>query len=220
MTNFFEPGTHVVRRGIAHGAVWIVHTMWVVEDSPEQTLLLQVPGSPCKIPSGLIQRKYAPRENSDASRWDEQENPPWQLVDWIWQRRCFLVFMEPGTHYAINLVWEGDSRRFLGWYINFETPFRRSPVGFDTLDLELDLEVRPDYSLHWKDTEEYTEGIRRGAISAETAKQVERAKRQILRKVEQREEPFDGSWNWWRPQEDWGIPTLRPGWQKVDTILP
>ncbi|MFW6096791.1 MAG: DUF402 domain-containing protein [Chloroflexota bacterium] len=219
MSEFWEPGAHVVRRGIAYGAVWIVHTMLVVSDAPEQTVLLLVPGAPCKVSSGLVQRKYSGRENNNASRWDEQENPPWQLVDWEWQHRRLLVFMEPGAYYAINMVWKHECDRFLGWYVNFETPFRRTPIGFDTLDLELDLEVRPDYSLHWKDVVEYEEGLRRGAISATLARQIERAKKEVVRRIKRRDEPFDGNWNNWLPEGNWGVPELHMKWNDVESVF-
>lgn len=219
MTKLWEPGARVVRRGIANGAVWIVHTMLVVSDAPEQTVLLLVPGAPCRIPSGLVGHKYSRQENNNASRWDEQDNPPWQLVDWKWQRRRFLVFMEPGAYYATNVVWEHESDRFLGWYVNFETPFRRTPIGFDTLDLELDLEVHPDYTLSWKDVEEYREGVRRGAISQATAKRIARAKLAVVKRIERREEPFDGVWNDWRPERDWEVPELHVEWNDMESIL-
>lgn len=215
MTELWKPGAHVVRRGIAHNRVWIVHTMSVVIDSPEQTLLLLLPGAPCKIPAGLVQRKYAGHSREYASRWDEQENPPWKLVDWVWQLRRFLTFMQPGAYYAVNVVWEHESNRFLGWYVNFEMPFRRTPIGFDTLDLELDLVIGPDYSVRWKDTEEFEEGVRRGAISAATAKQVIRAQQEVLEKVAQRVEPFDGKWSEWVPDQNWMAPQLHPNWKDI-----
>lgn len=215
MTKFWKPGDHVVRRGIAHNQVWIVHTMTVVEDSPEQTLLLLVPGAPCKIPSGLVQRKYSGSRDGKRLRWDEQGNPPWRLTDWVWQQRRFLALMRPGAYYAINMVWEDDSDGFVGWYVNFETPFRRSPVGFDTLDLELDLAISPDYSLHWKDTEEYEEGVRRGAISESAAKQIAVAKRDVLERIERRDAPFDGALIDWLPLGNWGVPRLPTGWNRL-----
>lgn len=128
-------------------------------------------------------------------------------------------FWKPGAHYAINMVWEHESDRFLGWYVNFEMPFRRTPIGFDTLDLELDLEVRPDYSLRWKDVEEYEEEIRRRAISAMVAKQIERAKQEVIRKIERRDEPFDGKWNSWLPEGHWEVPVLNAEWNDVESIF-
>jgi hypothetical protein len=42
--------------------------------------------------------------------------------------------------------WEGAARAFGAWYVNLQEPFRRSRLGFDTQDLELDVVVSPDGS--------------------------------------------------------------------------
>lgn len=204
-----------MHRGIANRQVWLVRPSVVVSDSPRQTLLLLVPGTRCKFPAGLITRKYSGSRNSRQSRWDEQENPPWEMVDWIWQQKRFLTFLEPDYYYSIAIVWDHDSNKFHSWYVNFELPFRRSPIGFDTLDLELDLVVSSDYSLRWKDADEYREAVRRGVITAYMAEQIAKSQKEVLQKIEQRAEPFDGSWIDWMPVGNWTIPDLHPDWGKV-----
>ena len=42
---------------------------------------------------------------------------------------------------------------FLGWYVNLEEPFRRTPLGFDVRDLQLDILVDPERKWRWKDSE-------------------------------------------------------------------
>lgn len=180
MTKIWKPGAHVMHRGIANGNVWLVRPSSVVSDSPRRTLLLLVPGTRCKFPAGLIARKYSGPGNSNLSRWDEQENPPWEMVDWLWQQKRFLTFLEPESYYSIAMVWDHASDKFHGWYVNFELPFRRSPIGFDTLDLELDLVVSSDYSLRWKDADEYKEAVRRGVITASTAEQIAKSQKDVL----------------------------------------
>jgi len=211
----WNPGDHVVQRGIAYEQVWIALPTSVVQDTPERTLLLLVPGTHCKFSAGLVQRKYAGSQNKNQSRWDEQQNPPWTMVDWVWQQRRFLIFMEPESYYSIYMVWDHESDKFQGWYVNFELPFRRSAIGFDTLDLELDLVVSQDYALQWKDAHEYKEGIRRGAITTATAEQVGQAQSVVLEKIERRQEPFDGRWIAWMPDSAWNIPVLHQEWKKV-----
>ena len=45
-------------------------------------------------------------------------------------------------------------RRFAGWYVNLQKPFRRTARGFETMDLMLDLVVEVDRSWWWKDEDE------------------------------------------------------------------
>lgn len=212
---YWQPGDQVTRRGVVGRRVWIAHPVTVVQDTPAQTILLLVPGSRCKFSAGLIERKYAGASTAKQSRWDEQDAGQWQLVDWVWQRRRFLFFMEAGAYFATALVWEHDTDEFLGWYVNFERPFTRTPLGFDTLDLEVDLMVRPDGSWQWKDEVEYREGVRRGAIAPEVARQVEQARVEALNRVQTAVPPFDTSWLTWRPDPAWPIPQLPDNWMQV-----
>ena len=39
------------------------------------------------------------------------------------------------------VFWHGPERAFHGWYLNLQEPFRRTPQGYDTQDLELDIWV-------------------------------------------------------------------------------
>ena len=59
----------------------------------------------------------------------------------------------PGRAHSIYLFWHEDGE-LEHWYVNFEQPLRRTPVGFDTFDEKLDLIVRPDGSYRWKDEDE------------------------------------------------------------------
>ena len=62
-----------------------------------------------------------------------------------------LALHRPGDAYAVFVFWEGPERRLACWYVNFQDPFRRTAIGFDTLDHELDLVVEPDGSRWLKD---------------------------------------------------------------------
>ncbi|MCL4805331.1 MAG: hypothetical protein KJ046_13595 [Anaerolineae bacterium] len=77
----WEPGTPVVIRGIAHNRVWIAHAVTVVQDSADLLIAYLTPGAPCKVPQGLIDRKWGVKPNG-ASRWDEQDGGDWRQVDW------------------------------------------------------------------------------------------------------------------------------------------
>ncbi len=214
--DYFKSGDAVVHRGIYRGKVWIARPVRVVEDTLICTKLLLVPGTLCKFSAGLVARRYS-SESKDMmqSRWDEQETVDWQLVDRIWREKRFLILLQPGQYYSIQLCWQHDTGKFLGWYVNFELPFTRSHVGFDTLDLELDLIIKPDLSLHWKDAGEYYEGIRRGIITSNQISGIEEAKQEIFDLIKRKVAPFDGSLLAWRPSDNWSLPTLSPGWNST-----
>jgi hypothetical protein len=45
--------------------------------------------------------------------------------------------------HAIWVFWHGPQREFRGWYVNLQEPFRRTSLGVDTQDLELDILIAP-----------------------------------------------------------------------------
>lgn len=215
MYKLWESGDHIVHRGIVNGQVRVAKSMTVVCDTKEETILVLVPQAPCQFPSDLIERKYSPSEKVAQSRWDVQERGSWQMVDWLWKSQRILIFMKPLLYYAVYLRWEHETDKFLGWYVNFESPFVRSPLGFDTLDLELDLLIQPDGSYNWKDMADYHEGVRRGAINEDMAKEIEVAREQVMQHIRDRRSPFDDTWIDWKPDPTWSIPRLHPDWNRI-----
>ena len=202
-------------RGIAHNKVWIVHPVTVVQDSPELLAVQLVPGTPCKIPASLIDRKYSSNA-SGHSRWDEQDGRQWQMSDWIWQHRRALILLPPQKYYAVYWFWSGAADAFEGWYVNFQLPLGRTPFSIDTLDLEIDLIIRPDHTHQWKDESEYLEGVKRGSIAAEVAGEVEKAREEVLNLVMAESPLFDPRWFEWQPDPGWEIPQLHPHWNVVE----
>ena len=103
----------------------------------------------------------------------------------------------------------------MGYYINFQLPFMRTNCGIDTLDLELDLDIHPDFSFEWKDVDDYEKGIKTGIILPEWVAEIETAKMKILERLEKRQYPFDGSWLNWMPDPNWLAPRLPEGWDQL-----
>ena len=60
-------------------------------------------------------------------------------------------------------------RRFSGWYLNLEEPFRRTATGYDTADLELDIWIQPAAQWRFKDEGLLDERVRDGRYAAEQA---------------------------------------------------
>ena len=61
--------------------------------------------------------------------------------------------------------WQDDRTTLRTWYVNLQDPFRRSALGFDYLDQELDVIVSPDLERwRWKDEEKFEALVREGHI--------------------------------------------------------
>ena len=59
-----------------------------------------------------------------------------------------------------------DNARLDRWYVNLQTPLRRTALGFDYLDQELDIVIAPDLnSWRWKDEEGFAALLQRGRIA-------------------------------------------------------
>jgi hypothetical protein len=52
-------------------------------------------------------------------------------------------------------------------------------------------------------------------IAPEWVQEIERAKPEILARIEKRHYPFDGSWLDWQPDPTWAPPTLPENWDKI-----
>jgi protein associated with RNAse G/E len=123
--------------------------------------------------------------------------------------------LEPEKYYSTILFWNQESNDFLCYYINFQLPFQRSHNAVDTLDLDLDLIIYPDFTYKWKDEEDYQKATAHGIITQEWIQGIEAAKSEILEKLDKREHPFDGSWLSWMPDPNWSAPILPENWDKI-----
>jgi predicted RNA-binding protein associated with RNAse of E/G family len=209
MTEFWRPGNMVAWRGIYRNRIWYAQTAIVVKDTPEETVLARLPGA-----QGRAEQDYVQRKRDGRRRWDFQQED-WILEDFPWHTNRLLFLLEPDKYYSTIFFWSHKSNSFLGYYINFQLPFKRSKHSIDTLDLELDINVHPDFSFEWKDVDDYQKGIETGIILPEWVQGVEMAKTEILEKLEKRQYPFDGSWLDWLPDPNWTPPQLPENWDKI-----
>jgi predicted RNA-binding protein associated with RNAse of E/G family len=85
----------------------------------------------------------------------------------------------------------------------------------DTLDLDLDLIIHPDFTYDWKDEDDYQQAIKHGIISPEQIQGIEKSKMEIFHRFEKRRYPFDGSWLNWMPDPAWRAPKLPKNWDKI-----
>ena len=178
-----------VWRDVHRGRVWRAQACRIVEESPDLVALWIPKGAPFRIPVGGLR---IPGEE-------------WELEDGA-TKRPQLCLARPGRAHSIYLFWRGEGE-LEHWYVNFEQPLRRTPLGFDTFDEKLDLIVRPDGSYRWKDEDELEQAAAVGLLDPE-------AVRSEAARVLQ-EWPFPTGWEAWRPDPTWPVPQLPEGWDRV-----
>jgi hypothetical protein len=214
VTEYWETGESCVLRGIVNNQVWLAQSVIVVKDKPEETVLLLMPGAQCAFPEGY----WRWRKNKDFShgtRWQEAKRDHITLREFSWERNRILIFLEPEKFYSCFLFWNNASGRFTCYYINFQLPYHRSHCGFDTLDLDLDIVIDPQYNWEWKDEDEYQAGINEGGIQYEWVKGIEKSQEEVFDRINKRRYPLDGSWLQWQPVPTWLPPKLPESWQVV-----
>lgn len=209
MVDLWKSGDVIVWRGIYRNQVWHAQPVIVVKDTPEEMCVTLLPGTECVAPEGYLDGK-----DSAKRRWSFKEKD-WKLENYAWRTNRLLILLEPDTYYSTMFFWRADSNDFLLYYINFQLPFQRSHCGIDTLDLDLDLIIYPDFSFRWKDEDDYQKAIDHEVIMPEWTQAIEIAKNEIFNKLEKRQYPYDGSWLNWMPDPNWLPPKLPENWDKI-----
>ena len=197
----FEPGETIALRQTWGGRVWAARPATVVEDAPDQTMLFVPVGSFWMAPFRDGKRLKIPQSE-------------FELVTQRYEDLHVLSFSWPDTWYAV-LLFLGPDGSPHSWYVNLEEPLRRTELGFDTLDHELDVIVELDGSWRWKDEDDLAEAIRRGVIPAQDEPRMRADGERAVRRILDREPPFDLDWTTWRPDPTWPIPVLPDGWDWV-----
>lgn len=205
----FGTGTPIVVRGIKAGKILTAEPAIVVSDTPEELSYWWPVGTP-RI--GTLAMSL-PRDQMWPAINRELKAGHWTLKERAWTTTRVLAVTAPGRWWAVWHMWLAGTDRFLCWYVNFQRPLLRTPIGFDGGDLDLDLIVRPDRSIAWKDEDEYEDRVRMGAITAAEHAAVEAAREPVLARVAAGLAPFDGSLLGWSPDPAWPAPNLVDGWR-------
>ena len=205
----WQPGDVIAWRGIYRQRVWHVQPTIVVKDSPEEIVLTLLPGTECIAPEGYLQGKQ-----SDKRRWNFKDKY-WDWEKYAWRTNRLLILLESDKFYSTMYFWNHATNEFLCYYINFQVPYERGTNSVDTLDLDIDLIINPDFSFAWKDEDDYQKAIGHEIISPEWVKGIEVAKGDVFDKLDRRQYPFDGAWLNWMPDPNWAPPKLPNNWDLV-----
>jgi uncharacterized protein DUF402 len=191
------PDTAVLRF-VYRGRIRWALPHWVVEETPTHVVLGLVPGV---IGKGA--------EDYGEAEYFDQLATAWTLVDRVWERNRLLRFTPREASYSVDHYWREDDGEFLGYQINFQDTLRRTAIGFDTFDHEIDIVVRPDGSWHWKDVDSFERGVRNGVISNEDGTTIRELSRAVAGQIGNL---VPTGWESWQPDPAWPLPELPVGW--------
>lgn len=204
--HYFSAGYSIILREIFHGQIWTARPFRVVEDKSEATILYMVPGTVIKHPREL-QSDLVPLHLLTQQ---------WRLVDKVWTGGGALYLARANQPYMIIGFRTDDNKNFNRWYINLQNPLSRTSLGFDYLDMELDIEIDAQLNTYaWKDEDKFHILVAQGVISEVKAKKLRLAGEQIIQKIMDGESIIE-DWKNWTPTEKVSTPILPTGWDKIN----
>jgi hypothetical protein len=187
---FFAPGDVALRREVLHGKPWWVLPTRVVADGPDLLAVFVVPDTPI----GYADHHWPAKTNTH------------------WRGHGKLMLHRPGDAYSVDLYWQGEERRFAGWYLNLQEPFRRTAFGFDTLDHALDYWAPVEGGFQELDRDEFDEQVALGKYTAGEAELIRRQAKEIEAMLTAGTTWWDPSWAAFQPAADWPVPEVPDGW--------
>jgi hypothetical protein len=185
--------TDAAWRDVHDGRVWRAQACRIVEETAELIALWIPRGTSTFLPIDREGRRI----RIPGDDWELEPVESWM--------RDAVCLARPGRAHSIYVFWRDGE--FEHWYVNFERPLQRTPIGFDTFDEKLDLIVRPDGSYEWKDEDEFEQAAALRLVDADAVRA------EADRVLE--EWPFPTGWEDWRPDPAWPVPQLPAGWERV-----
>lgn len=200
---YWNRGAQIVIREHWNRKVWTVRPVTVVADTPDVIALYMMPGTTYKHPRAL-----------DGSPVPHFLPDDWVLVDTQWLGGGALYLSQPGQWYVIMGLLRDDNQGIERWYVNLQTPYQRTHMGFDYLDQELDIVLNRELTAwSWKDEEKFIEAQRRGRIPVQQGAYVGRVGEDVLQQLQARRLKLPEPWRNWRPPEHWAIPPMPHAWR-------
>lgn len=160
--------------------------MIVVQDEPDLLAMWLAPGAEYKRPERRDELPY--------------EQP---LVDRPWRAPGVVQLVRAGEAHSVIVFRDG------GWYVNLQEPLRRTRIGFDTADQQLDLVRSPTGKWRWKDEHELAAAVERGFHTPEEAAAIHAEGERVIAA-----DRFPTGWEDYEPDPAWQVPRLPPGWDQ------
>ncbi|HKC78128.1 MAG TPA: DUF402 domain-containing protein [Gaiellaceae bacterium] len=195
----WAPGDTVVFRQVWQGKPLFAVPCVVVSDEPRLLVTYLPEQAPCGAVPGW------PRPDG-VHPWAHRSH---------WEGRGTLMLRRPDDRYSIWAFWEGDAREFACWYVNLEQPYRRSAIGIDTLDHELDLWSEDGRTWHLKDEDGVQECVTHSRFDEHEAERIWADAADFQVECERSGPWWDLAWAEWQPPADLVTPSLPAGWELV-----
>lgn len=187
----------IIRREVWRDVPWVVSPVIVVEDTPEQLVVFTPTGAPFGFPRSADGRPH-----------------PW-IGRSGWSGHGMLAVQRPGEAYSVMHFWHGPKRTFAGWYLNLQEPFRRTPFGIDTQDLELDLWIPVEGVWEFKDLDLLDQRVAEGRFTAPQRAAIEELGTAVGELVSAGAWWWDPAWATFAPPVEWGQTSLPDGWENI-----
>lgn len=189
----------MVRREVWHGHPWSATTVVVVADQPD------------------LLATYLP----EGARFVFADGHPLGQHSWVgrhaWQGHGVLMLQRPGESYAVWHFWERPERDFEGWYLNLQEPFRRTTLGLDTQDLELDIWVPASGAWRLKDDDLLDVRVGEGRFTAAEAEEIRAIGDRIGAALDANDRWW-GDWTAWTPDPLWAAAVPPSDWLEAVEI--
>jgi hypothetical protein len=209
-TAYWAPGSRVLWRYRENGGehFHIVRPVTVVRDDAELLAVWLAPGTQCVKP--VLTDGTPVHVEPLESRYTK----PRTVTLGRWLGTGVLKLARPGEPWSVWLFWE-PGWQFKNWYVNLEEPLTRWGGGVDSTDHFLDISVLPDRSWRWHDEDEFAQAQRDGLMDEQLAERVRDAGRSAVDSIGAWGPPFCDGWQHWRPNPEWGVPSLPDDWDRT-----
>lgn len=207
----WSPGETVALRYFMRGKLWSAVPVRVVDDSDEVIALFLRANTAVMWP--WTSSGYA---GGRAASYEDRFPATWTFREARWKENSVLMLARPGASHSFWAFWTDVGWAFHAWYVNIQAPLVRTPIGFDSEDLVLDLVIEPELSSwEWKDEDELIQAVHSGRFTDEDAKRIRAEGLSAIDALRSRDWPFNRGWEDWRPEPTWTLPQLVAGWDET-----
>jgi len=136
----------------------------------------------------------------------------------VWQGHTVVRVHRRGDRWSV-WRWHDGERWTDHWYGNLESPWRRSPIGFDTQDWALDVVAAGSplggpWTVGLKDEDELAWMVEQGYVTDRRARRAREVGARLMRHARDVGWPFDADWDAWLPDPRWGAVPVPEGWER------
>ena len=207
----WEPGTQILQQNLWRDRLTVSRPVTVVEDVSNYLALYTHSHAPYRtmaikdrysIPVSERIDIYMDMVNPDFGHLEERESGDYHV----------LTLNPPNSWHSVWLFWTVEWQLKF-WYVNLQTPIRRTSRGILVQDCALDIVVDPDMSWSWKDEDEFRELTNRGFFTEGQVSSIRAEADRMVQVIEVKASPFSDGWEKWRPNMSWSVPKIPEDWQ-------